>query len=113
VSTLEDIVSEKLRALLQQPIRNRNQRQDVLDLAVIVQANPALNRDQIGAFLLIKSSARGIVAPKSAFLDPEIARRAKIDYEALEMTTRTVFIPFEEALAIVLALVYELPIPEK
>jgi len=45
ISTLEDIVSEKLRALLQQPIRNRNRRQDLLDIAVIVQANSALNRD--------------------------------------------------------------------
>lgn len=34
VATIEDIVGEKLRALLQQPIRNRSRRQDVLDIAV-------------------------------------------------------------------------------
>jgi predicted nucleotidyltransferase component of viral defense system len=36
VSTIEDIVAEKLRALLQQPIRNRGRRQDLLDIAVLL-----------------------------------------------------------------------------
>jgi len=46
-------------------------------------------------------------------LHQEIATRAKLDYDALEATTRTIFIPFEEALAMVLSLVDKLPIPEK
>ncbi len=37
VSTREDIVAEKLRALLQQSIRDRTRPQDLLDIAVIAQ----------------------------------------------------------------------------
>jgi hypothetical protein len=36
-----------------------------------------------------------------------------VDYDALAATTRTVFIPFDEAMATVLALVDELPIPDR
>lgn len=39
VATIEDIVAEKLRALPQQPIRDRQRRQDLLDIAVILSAN--------------------------------------------------------------------------
>lgn len=41
IASLNDIVAGKLRALLQQPIRNRHRRQDVLDLAVILGSGPA------------------------------------------------------------------------
>ncbi|MBA2469305.1 MAG: nucleotidyl transferase AbiEii/AbiGii toxin family protein [Chloroflexia bacterium] len=112
ISTLEDIVGEKLRALLQQSIRNRNHRQDVLDLAVAIRTNPALDRDHIASALLVKALARGVPVSRGAFKSEELARRARLDYDALEATTRTLFIPFDEALAIVLTFVDELPIPE-
>lgn len=112
ISTLEEIVSEKLRALLQQPIRNRNRRQDVLDIAVIVQASDHLDREKIGEFLLIKSAARGVPVSKAAFREHEIAERARLDYGELMSTTRTSFIPFDEALGIVLGLVDDLNIPD-
>lgn len=50
VSTLEDIVGEKPRALLRQPIRGRGRRQDLLDIAVIVQGSATLDRSQVAAF---------------------------------------------------------------
>ena len=112
VSTLEDIVSEKLRALLQQPIRNRNRRQDVLDIAVIVQSTSNLDRQQISRFLQTKAAARGVPVSKAAFYEHEIADRARVDYGELMATTRTSFIPFDEALGIVLGLVDELNIPD-
>jgi predicted nucleotidyltransferase component of viral defense system len=112
VSTLEDIVGEKLRALLQQPIRRRNRRQDLLDIAVIANGNPALDRDQIAAFLLTKAAARSVPVSKAAFRNPEVAERARVDYDALATTTRTIFIPFDEALTTVLALVDDLSIPD-
>lgn len=111
ISTLEDIVGEKLRALLQQSIRNRNRRQDVLDIAVAIRTNPALDRDHVASALLLKAEARGIPVSRAAFMSDELSRRAALDYDALEGTTRTLFIPFDEALAIVLAFVDELPIP--
>jgi hypothetical protein len=111
ICTIEDIVGEKLRALLQQPIRVRNRRQDVLDIAVIVGSHPHLNRDQVATFLVLKADERDVPVSKAAFRNPEIAARARVDCDALEATTRTVFIPFGEAFATVLALVDELAIP--
>lgn len=111
ISTLEDIVGEKLRALLQQSIRNRNRRQDVLDIAVAIRTNPALDRDHVASALAMKAEARGVPVSRAAFRSDELGRRARLDYDALEGTTRTLFIPFDEALAIVLAFVDELPIP--
>jgi predicted nucleotidyltransferase component of viral defense system len=113
VSTREDIVAEKLRALLQQPIRRRNRRQDVLDIAIVVRANPALDRDRVAAFLRQKADARAVPVSKAAFRNPEVAERARVDYDALETTTRTDFIPFDAAIATVLALVDELPISDE
>lgn len=111
ISTLEDIVGEKLRALLQQSIRNRNRRQDVLDIAVAIRTNPAIDRDRVASALLMKAEAREVPVSRAAFGSDELARRAGLDYELLERTTRTLFIPFDKALAIVLAFVDELPIP--
>lgn len=111
VSTLEDIVAEKLRALLQQPIRNRERRQDLLDIAVALRSHPDLDRAAIAAYLLEKAAARGVPVSRAAFRDPEIARRARVDYEAMESTTRTLFIPFDEAWAELLGFVDELDIP--
>lgn len=112
VCTLEDIVAEKLRSLLQQPIRNRHRRQDVLDIAVIVRHHPALDRNQVAAHLILKSNARSIRAVKSAYRVPDIAERARVDYAALADTTRVLFIPFDEAFVEVLRLVDELAIPD-
>ena len=112
VSTIEDIIAEKLRALLQQPIRNRERRQDVLDVAVLVRLHPEIEREEVGRFLVLKCEARDIHARKSSFLDPEVRRRAAIDYDALESTTRVLFIPFDEAWEALVAFVDELSIPD-
>jgi predicted nucleotidyltransferase component of viral defense system len=71
VCTLEDIVAEKLRALLQQVSRNRLRCQDVLDIAMILTA---LRPDEtkIANFLVQKADARNIQVSKTAFHDAEI-----------------------------------------
>jgi predicted nucleotidyltransferase component of viral defense system len=112
VGTVEDIVAEKLRALLQQPIRNRERRQDLLDIAVLLRLHPGIDRDAVGRFLVLKSKARGIDARRSAFAAPEIRRRASVDYDRLRETTRVLFIPFEEAWALLIDFVHSLPIPD-
>ncbi|MGH2530833.1 MAG: nucleotidyl transferase AbiEii/AbiGii toxin family protein [Thermomicrobiales bacterium] len=115
VSTLEDIVGEKLRALLQrkETIRKRTRRQDLLDVAVILRAHPDLDREQVAAFLQMKAAARAVPVSRTAFRDPELAERAGVDYEALAATTRVIFIPFGDALTTVLAFVDELAIPDE
>ena len=111
VSTLEDIVAEKLRALLQQPLRNRTREQDLLDIAIVVRAQPALDREKVGRFLIEKAAARQVPVSRAAFHDPEVARRASQDYQRLRQTAHT-FIPLEEALAVLYTFIGTLSIPE-
>ena len=112
VSTFEEIVSEKLRALAQQVSRNRTRPQDVLDIAVIVQTVPDLAMGDIASFLIRKAEIRDITISRQTFSDEQLWQRARVGYDALQSTVRTVFIPFEEARLIVLALVAKLNLPE-
>jgi predicted nucleotidyltransferase component of viral defense system len=112
ISTIEDIVAEKMRALLQQPIRNRLRPQDLLDIAVILRHGPDLDRARVADFLLRKAAGRHVPVSRAAFRHPEIAARASQDYAALRATTRSLFIPVDEALAVLLAFVADLEIPE-
>ncbi len=115
VSTLEDIVAEKLRAFLQQKqeIRNRDRPQDLLDIAHVLLQNPPLSRGDVSRFLLKKAAARNVPVSKAAFQDPELAERASHDYEQLRDTVRGDFVPFDEALQRLYDLVEELDIPEE
>lgn len=113
VSTVEDIVAEKLRSLLQQPIRNRQRRQDLLDIAVLLRQHDSLDRARVAQYLLRKAEARNVPVSRAAFRHPEVARRAQVDYDALKSTTRVTFIPFDEALVALHALVEQLDVPEQ
>jgi predicted nucleotidyltransferase component of viral defense system len=113
VCQLEDIVAEKLRALLQQPIRNRTRPQDVLDIAVVLREKPALDADLVAEFLISKAAARHVSVSKLAFHEEEIRSRARGNYDGLKETTRKVFIVFDEAFADLLTFVDRLRIPER
>jgi len=112
VSTIDDIVAEKLRAFLQQKgtIRNRNRPQDLLDIAYLLGHNTPLDRGRISRFLLDKAEARYVPVSKAAFRDPELSDRAS---QALRDTVRGDFIPFDEALGLLYLLAEELHIPEE
>src|SRR5262249_43582471 len=101
VSTVEDILAEKLRSLLQQPIRNRGRRQDMLDVAVLLRDHQATDVDHVANFLLRKAQARSVPVSRQAFRNPEVRDRARVGYDELKTTTRKVFVPFEEAYAAV------------
>lgn len=110
VSTREDIVAEKLRSLLQQPIRNRYRRQDLLDVAFMLRG-PPLDLSKVAEFLMHKAASRAVPVSRMAFLNPEISRRARHDYDALKDTTRTNFIPFDDAWRDLIGLIDGLAIP--
>ena len=112
VSSREDIFAEKLRALLQQPSRNRSRSQDLLDLAVHIKFEKPLNQSHVAEYLKAKSKARDVVVSKSAFLVPEIFERAFENYEALASTSRNEFIQFDEAKAILLGFIETLDIAD-
>lgn len=111
VCTLEDIVAEKLRALLQQIPRNRLRCQDVLDIALIL-AQRQLDEGSIAAYLLQKASVRNVQVAKKAFREDEIRRRASENYADLQVTVRKTFIPFEEAFSKIINFIERLNIPE-
>jgi predicted nucleotidyltransferase component of viral defense system len=113
VCVLEDIVAEKLRALLQQPLRNRYRPQDVLDICVVVRENPHLDLSLTAEFLLEKAKARNVPVSRAAFHQAEIRTRALEGYNDLRETTRNAFIEFEEAFETVLSLVERLPLPDR
>ncbi len=111
VCALEDILAEKLRALLQQPKRNRHRRQDVYDIANMVRRHGTIiDRAKIGKYLLRKARARNIDARRSVF-DERIKDMAAYDYATLFDAQSPDFIPFEDAWKEILQLVSELDIP--
>ncbi|WP_225412551.1 nucleotidyl transferase AbiEii/AbiGii toxin family protein [Stigmatella hybrida] len=112
VSTVNDIVAEKLRALLQQPIRNRNRRQDLLDIAVLLRSDVDLDTARVSEYLKRKAEAREVRVSRAAFNHAEVKNRALVDYDALKGSTRASFIPFEKAFQQLLAFVGKLDIPD-
>ena len=69
--------------------------------------------DKISRFLLEKAQARNVHVSKTAFRDPEPAKRSRYGYDDLRVTVlREDFVPFEEALQHLLDLVGNPDIPE-
>jgi predicted nucleotidyltransferase component of viral defense system len=85
--SLEDIIAEKLRALLQQDTRHRYRRQDIYDIDFLIRElppGPAEKRDILDA-LLTKARARHIEPGPESLADPEVRRRAEADWHTLEL----------------------------
>lgn len=66
----------------------------------------------MATFLLRKAAALGVTVSRRAFANPELIARASTDYDLLTATTRTTFIPFDEAFALLHAWLVTLPIPD-
>jgi len=83
--TIHELIAEKFRALLQQPIRNRNRRQDVYDIAFLIDTHALDDADRsiIMATLIEKCRNRGIEANRASIDDPEIRSRAEADWKTL------------------------------
>lgn len=114
ICTVEDIVSEKLRALLQQPTRNRDRPQDLLDIAVLLESHPSLERSRIRDILVQKSGPpRNIHVSRQAFYHRSISNHAAAGYAELEATTRRRFIPFPDALDAFYRFIDDLDLPEQ
>lgn len=110
--TIDDIVAEKLRSLLQQPIRKRYRKQDVYDIAKITNENPdSVSVDVITNYLIEKCKARDINPKKSSY-DSTIKEMASVDYEQLRSDTGEAFIEFDEAWDAVIRLVRKLGIDD-
>lgn len=111
VCSIEDIVAEKLRAILQQVPRNRSRSQDVYDIARIVRdTGISLDMVKVADFLIAKAVDRDITVAKSAFNDAT-REKAIATYERLRNDIGQAFIEFEAAWDTVLEFVAALDIP--
>lgn len=108
--TLHEMIAEKFRALLQQPIRNRYRRQDVYDIAFLVETIPLGDDDRakILTILVKKCRTRSIDPGKLSIDEPEIVQRAQADWDTLKLELSDLP-PFEERFAIVRELYASLP----
>ena len=85
--SLTDLIAEKLRALLQQPIRNRYRRQDVYDLAHLIETF-SFGQDELRHLLEVffaKCRSRDIEPSSGSLSDPEVIRRAKSEWNTLDL----------------------------
>lgn len=117
VSSLDDILAEKLRALLQQVPRNRTRPSDVYDVwYYVTRARPLLNPTQIGTYLVEKSDGKeGLGRITTAlFHNPEVRDRSSTGYDAIAGRLRDdeALPPFDDAFGVVLAFVGELGLPD-
>ncbi|MDV4146489.1 MULTISPECIES: nucleotidyl transferase AbiEii/AbiGii toxin family protein [Shimia] len=108
--TLHEIIAEKLRALLRQPIRNRNRRQDVYDIAYLIEENELSGEDRrvILQTLIESCRTRGIEASADSIGNPRVRQRAEADWNTLALEIGDLP-PFEERFATMQALYVSLP----
>lgn len=108
-----EIVAEKLRALLQQVTRNRHRRQDVYDLALLIEQEgfDAADKSDILSTLIAKCRSRHIEPSPTSFADPEIAARAARNWDTLKLEVADIG-DFAQKFATVRAFYESLPWPE-
>lgn len=93
VVSVEDMVAEKLRALLQQTIRNRNRPQDVIDIYGVLK-NQELNNVKVLDFLQRKSKIREVPCDRGSFHNEDLWNKARVGFDAMNGASE---IDFEEA----------------
>jgi predicted nucleotidyltransferase component of viral defense system len=108
--TIHELVAEKFRALLQQPVRKRNRRQDVYDIAFLIDDHDFSDDDKaiILATLIKKCRSRGIDAKQDSMDNPEIKQRAQADWDTLALEIGDLP-PFDERFALMRNLYVSLP----
>lgn len=108
--TIHELVAEKLRALLQQPVRKRNRRQDVYDIAFLIDGHDFDDDDKaiILTTLIEKCRSRGIDAKQDSMDNPEIKQRAQADWDTLALEIGDLP-PFDERFALMRDLYTSLP----
>lgn len=113
--SLHNIVAEKLRSLLQQPIRRRNRRQDVYDLCLLLDS-PGLEAPlgaqalaSIHQMLVESCRSKGIEPGPSSMEDEAVVRMAREGYDGLKDDVAGELPAFDGAMARVIALYRSLP----
>lgn len=109
--SITDVIAEKLRALLQQVSRKYpRRRQDVYDLAFLIQSSPPDDAEKAAILRALrkKACARDVELHPDSLSDPEIRRRAEQDWDTLELELAELP-PFDQEYAVVERLYRALP----
>ncbi len=107
-----NLIAEKYRALLQQPLRHRNRRQDVYDLYLLLCRCAPLSdheRMQIAGYILKSCASRGIEANPRSISDAQIKAMAASEYAGLADDIGDDLPAFEESFARIESFYLELP----
>ena len=82
--SLIDLIAEKYRALLEQPQRRHNRRQDIYDLDILIR-RPDLNTEAILRSIVQKCELKNIDPNQDLIRNPEIKTRAAADWNTLSL----------------------------
>lgn len=111
-STIVDVVGEKYRAMLQQPIRNRARRQDAFDIYTMLSVRRAeldAGRSEVLVALIAKCRDRGVNPHRAALRDPQVVARSSAAYPALASDIPGVLPSFDVVYGVVLQYYESLP----
>ena len=84
---LVDLIAEKYRAVLQQVPRNRNRRQDIFDLDLLIAGNEIddVLCTQVLDVLIEKCRSRHLEPMQASLSAPEVKERSGMEWEAMEL----------------------------
>lgn len=94
-----DLVAEKLRSVLQQPIRNRSRFQDIYDLCLLLEFEAPTDEDKevILNKLRAASSERNVPLSREGMRDPKVVELSKREYHNVRALIANNPPEFEEA----------------
>lgn len=110
--SLTDLIAEKLRSVLQQKRRERQRRQDIFDLYLLLEKFSDLDKFEKAKILdslIAKARSREIEPDSTSFRDSEIKERSKAQYHTLEDEIEGQLPDFDEIYLIVQRFYESLP----
>lgn len=110
--SLHNVLAEKMRSLLQQPIRRRNRRQDVYDIWLLLESAQPFQVEelaQIHTMLVDSCRSKGIEATSQSMHDDLVAKMAREGYADLGADVDGELPAFEIAMERVTSLYRALP----
>jgi len=91
VYSVNEVLAEKFRAYLQQGIRNRRRRQDIYDIAFLIQqhGDAEIDREKVMTSLREKCAARSVPLGIDLIDDPDLIERARSQWETMALEVGT------------------------
>jgi predicted nucleotidyltransferase component of viral defense system len=109
VYSINEVIAEKLRAYLQQEIRNRRRRQDIYDIAYLLERDgDSIDRAVVLNALREKCFSRSVPVDRARLDDPALIERAKSEWKTIGLEVGELP-PFEQCFATVRTFYCALP----